>query len=260
MNPRMLPALRRENILRLLQNKQSATVEELSELYQVSEVTVRQDLNRLAEEGRLVRMRGGAWLPSRVSNEFPFAARDLMNADAKRRIGELAASLVTSGDSIIVDASTTALYVIRALLTRHDLHDLTIITNGIQAALELVGRPDITTVLTGGILRMTAVSMIGDIAVDMLGQINATLGFFGARGISVEHGLTDVNLQEAKVKMAMINRCQQVIAVADGSKFGEVSLISYAPVEHIQRIITDSAAPPDAVSDLRERGIDVWLA
>lgn len=243
-----------------MQKKQSASVGELSKLLKVSEVTIRQDLNRLAQAGLLTRTRGGAFLSDRANREFTFSARDRMNADVKQRIGEAGASLIVSGDSIIVDASSTALYVVRALLKRRDLHDVTVITNGINPALELVNRPDITTIVTGGFLRMTAISLTGSFAWDMLTKINASKGFFGARGISVEQGLTDVNVQEANLKMRMIERCQEVIAVADGSKFGEVSLVSFAPIEKVHRLITDSSAPPKALEAWRARGIKVMIA
>ncbi len=251
---------RKDKILLFLQTNQTATVKELSDLCDVSEVTIRQDLDRLEEEGLLVRTRGGAALSDRANRELTFSTRDRLNADAKRRIGERAASLIVSGDSLIIDASTTALYVVRALLKRSDLTDLTLITNGINTALELVNRPDITTILTGGMLRMTAISLTGSIAWDVLSKLNASKGFFGTRGISVDAGLTDVNMLEANVKKAMIERCQEVIAVADSSKFGEVSLVSYAPIERVNKWITDDSVSPEMLEALRARGVEVMIA
>ena len=256
----MLAIARRDKILSVLQTKHSASVGELSKACKVSEVTIRQDLQRMARDGLLARTRGGATLTDRANRELNFSARDHLNADAKQRIGALSATLVNSGDSIIVDASTTALYVIRAIMRRAELHDLTIITNGIQTALELVNRPDITTVLTGGILRMASISLVGAIGWEVLGKINANKGFFGTRGISIEAGLTDVNMLEANTKKAMVERCQEVIAVADASKFGETSLVSFASIDKVARIITDTSAPRAALDPLRERGIQVMLA
>lgn len=255
----MLSATRRDQILAIVQKKQSATVGELSGLLQVSQVTVRQDLNRLASDGLLVRTRGGALAADRASREGTFAARVRANAESKQRIGEAAAALVQPRDSIILDASTTALYVARALMRRQDLHDLTITTNGLHTALELANRPDITTILTGGIVRATAVSVIGAMVWDGLSKINASKGFFGARGISVEQGLTDVNLQEANVKKNMVERCQQVIAVAVGGKFGEIGLTSFASIDQVHQIITDASAPPEAVDALRRHGIEILV-
>lgn len=256
----VLSALRRDAILEFLRNRNSATVAELSELCNVSEVTIRQDLNQLATEGLVVRTRGGALPAARANNEFTFGARVAMAADVKQRIGEAAASLVKAGDSVLIDASTTGLYVVRALLKRRDLSDMTIITNGLNTALELANRPDITTIVTGGALRMTSVSLIGSFAWDMLAKINATIGFFGARGVTVEQGLTDVNFQEANVKMKMIERCQEVVAITSASKFGEVSLVTFAPIDRVHRIITDDAAPADLLDQLRARGVTVTIA
>ena len=256
----MLSVTRREKILSTLQTKHSATVHELSKACKVSVVTIRQDLKRMAHDGLLTRTRGGAILTDRANRELNFSARDRLNADAKQRIGALAASLVNPGDSIILDASTTALYVARAIMQRQDLHDLTIITNGIQTALELVHRQDITTILTGGILRLTSVSVVGAIGWEVLAKINANKGFFGTRGISIEAGLTDINMLEANLKKAMVERCQEVIAVADATKFGGMSLVSFAPIEKVTRIITDNSAPRATLEPLRARGIQIMLA
>lgn len=256
----VLSALRRDAILEFLRTRNSATVSELSELCSVSEVTIRQDLNQMAVEGLIARTRGGALPAARANNEFTFGARVAMNADVKHRIGEVAAGLVRAGDSVLIDASTTGLYVVRALLRRRDLHDVTVITNGLNTAFELADRPDIATIVTGGLLRMTAVSLTGSFAWDMLAKINATIGFFGARGVTVEHGLTDVNLQEANVKTKMIERCQEVVAITDSSKFGEVSLVSFAAIDRVNRVITDANAPADALDQLRARGVTVTIA
>ncbi|MBI5305432.1 MAG: DeoR/GlpR transcriptional regulator [Chloroflexi bacterium] len=256
----MMSATRRDRILELVQKKQSASVAELSKLLRTSQVTVRQDLNRLALAGLLVRTRGGALSTDRGNREFTFAARTRLDAEEKQRIGDLAASLAHSRDSIILDASTTALHVARALMRRQDLRDLTIITNGIHTALELASRPDYTTILTGGQVRATADSLIGTMVGDALTKMNATKGFFGARGISIEQGLTDANLQEINVKKAMVERCQEVIAVLDATKFGVVALASFAPLERVQRVITDQSAPAKIISALRARGVDVMIA
>ncbi|MBW7881445.1 MAG: DeoR/GlpR transcriptional regulator [Caldilineaceae bacterium] len=256
----ILGAVRKDKILSYLRDHSSATVVELSELCEVSEVTIRQDLNQLAGEGLLVRTRGGAVLSSRANSEFTFATRAAINAEAKQKIGELAATFVQSGDSVIVDSSTTALYVVRALAQRYDLEDVTVITNGMNTALELANRLEINTFVTGGHLHMNGASLSGSFAWDMVGKIYATVGFFGTRGITVEHGLTEVNMQEAAVKQKMLDRCQEIIIVADGSKFGQVALTPFAPVDRAHRIITDETAPEHAILRLKAMGIDVITA
>jgi DeoR/GlpR family transcriptional regulator of sugar metabolism len=256
----MLSAGRRDRILESLQQRRTASVAELSVLCQVSEVTIRQDLKRLAQQGLLHRTRGGAILSTRADHELSFAARQQLNADQKRRIGEVAAGLIRSGDSVILDASTTALQVLKALKHRTGVRDVTVITNGIYTALELLDRPDITTILTGGTLRATANSLTGLTGQQMLSHINGLKGFLGAKGITMENGLTDANIQEVETKMAMVERCQEVTAVLDASKFGVVSLATFAPLAHLRRIITDRDAPAEAVAAFRSKGIEVLLA
>jgi DeoR/GlpR family transcriptional regulator of sugar metabolism len=256
----MLSAARKDTILECLEKKRTVSVVELSVLCQVSEVTIRQDLKSLADQGLLNRTRGGAFLSTRANHELTFAARQQLNADRKRRIGEVAASLIRSGDSVILDASTTALQVLKALKRRSGLREVTVITNGIYTALELLDRPDITTILTGGVLRATASSLTGPTGQQMLSQINGLKGFLGAKGITLENGLTDANIQEVQTKIAMVERCQEVTAVMDSSKFGVVSLASFAPLALLHRIITDGDAPADAVAALRSQGIEVLLA
>jgi DeoR/GlpR family transcriptional regulator of sugar metabolism len=256
----MLSAARRDKILESLQQKRTLSVAELSVLCQVSEVTIRQDLRRLAQQGLLNRTRGGAILSTRADHELSFAARQQLNADQKRRIGEVAAGLIRSGDSVILDASTTALQVLKALKRRTGVRDVTVITNGIYTALELLDRPDITAILTGGMLRSTASSLTGLTGQQMLSHINGLKGFLGAKGITVENGLTDASIHEVQTKMAMVERCQEVTAVLDASKFGVVSLATFAPLALLRRVITDRDAPAEAVAALRSKGIEVLIA
>jgi DeoR/GlpR family transcriptional regulator of sugar metabolism len=135
-----------------------------------------------------------------------------------------------------------------------------VITNGIYTALELLDRPDITTILTGGMLRATANSLTGLTGQQMLSQINGLKGFLGAKGITLENGLTDANIQEVQTKMALVERCQEVTAVLDSSKFGVVSLATFAPLALLHRIITDRDAPAESVAAFRAHGIEVLLA
>ena len=253
----ILGAVRKDKIVTYLREHSSATVAELSDLCEVSEVTIRQDLNQLAVEGMLVRTRGGAVLSSRAASDFTFSARAAINADVKQRIGEMAATFVQSGDSVLIDGSTTGLYVARALAQRADLEDITVITSGINTALELMNRLDIHTFLTGGQLRASSVSLSGSFVWDMLGKIYATVGFFGSRGVTIEQGFTETNVQEADVKRRMCERCQEIIVGVDSSKFGQVALAPFGEIGTAQHVITDEDAPEDIISRMRQLGIDV---
>ncbi|MCB0175561.1 MAG: DeoR/GlpR transcriptional regulator [Anaerolineae bacterium] len=257
----MLINERQNQILDILADKQTVSVAELAESLNVSAVTIRADLNQLAEQGRLVRTHGGAMLVGeKTRQELTFATRQQLRGDKKVRIGELAATLVQTRDSIVLDASTTALAVGQALKNCQNLGELSILTTGVWTALELLGVSHLNIMLTGGSLRNTTGSIIGPIARDVLGKINIHKAFLGAWGVTVTHGLTDANLQEVELKQFIMERAQEVIAVVDSSKFGQVALATYAPLEKITRIVTDDGAPADMVAEFRARGIEVLVA
>jgi DeoR family transcriptional regulator of aga operon len=252
---------RQNQILDILVEQQSVSVTELVALLNVSAVTIRTDLNQLADQGKLVRTHGGALLVGeKTRQELTFATRQQLHAAQKECIGALAASLVQPLDSILLDASTTALAVGRVLKQRQDLTEVTIISTGVWTALEMLGTPHLNIMLAGGNLRNTTGSMIGSIAREVLSKINIQRAFLGAWGLTVTHGLTEANMQEVELKQFIIERCQEVIAVVDSSKFGQVALSTFAPLDKISRIVTDDGAPAEMVAEFRARGIEVLIA
>jgi DeoR/GlpR family transcriptional regulator of sugar metabolism len=252
---------RQQRILGLVHERGDALVSELRDLFGVSEVTVRSDLAVLASRGLVVRTHGGAALPDRglKSLELSFAVRDGSNVDLKSRIGLAAADLIQSGQSVVLDASTTALQIARVLRRGPTLHDVTIITNGMQAALELLDMPGISTILTGGQLRATAVSLTGGLGAELLRRVHCSVGFFGAKGLTISQGLTDVNLQEVEMKAAMAAVCERVVAVVDHTKLGQVGLATFVPISRLALVITDNAADPGIVAEFEQVGVEVRL-
>lgn len=255
----LVAAERRQRIVDLVLERGTAVVSELSDLFNVSEVTVRADLASLARRGLLVRTHGGAMLPERQRTELTFATREVSNADLKHRIGLAAVELIENGHSVVLDASTTARQVARALRSRPSLNEVTIITNGVQTALELVGLPGVSTILTGGQLRSEAVSLIGALATDLLSRVHASVGFFGAIGLTTAQGLTDVNFQEVEMKTAMAAVCERVVAVVDHTKLGKVGLATFVPLANLSLVITDNGADRDVVAELQQAGVEVRL-
>ncbi len=251
---------RHEKIIELLLTQQNASVGELSEKFDVSSVTIRNDLNQLAEQGRVVRTHGGARLgDGRTRQEYSIMTRRRINAPEKQRIGEYAASLVASSDSVLLDASTTSLAVGRALKERTDLYNVTVVTTGIWTALEMLGAPHLEVVLTGGHVRSETGSIAGFVATDVLRRFHFHKAFLGAWGLTMTDGLMDSPLVEVELKQAVIPRCQEVIAVLDGSKFGRPSLATIVPLSGISKIVTDDSASANFVSHLREKGVDVVI-
>jgi DeoR/GlpR family transcriptional regulator of sugar metabolism len=256
----MLVVERHKQIMDILTERETATVSELSGILDVSAVTVRSDLNQLAEQGLVLRTHGGATLVAeRVRQEVTFAARQRMHATQKQRIGELAASLIQPMESVLLDASTTALAVGQAIKHRPELTDLTVVTTGVWTALEMLGAPGLNIVLAGGMLRSSTGSVTGAIAHDVLSKLHVHRAFLGAGGVTLDQGLTDNHFQEMELKKVIVSHCKEVIAVVDSSKFGQVALTSFAAINRVTRIITDSGAPPELVKLLRQSGVDVRI-
>lgn len=251
---------RHQKILELLANQDTVAVSDLSDKFGVSPVTIRADLNYLAEQGYVIRTHGGARLAGeRMRQEYSYATRQRINAEHKRCIGQLAASLIQSDEAILLDASTTAVAIGKALMQRTDLENITIVTTGIWTALELLGTPHINLVISGGHVRETTGSITGSLTQDVLKGFNFRKAFLGAWGITIEEGLTDSPLTEVELKQVIVQRSQEVFAVIDGSKFGRLALASFASIDQIDSIITDDSAPKDAVAAMRARGVDVQI-
>ncbi len=251
---------RRSRISQLVEEQGRTTVAELSRRLSVSEATVRKDLAVLERDGRLLRTHGGAtagWspgagMPSR--SELAFEVRERLQVPEKNAIGRAAAELVKDGDSVGLDASTTALHIARHLKSRREL---TVLTNGIRIAAELAGLPGITILMPGGVLRWEAFSLVGEWGAEMLGRVHIQTAFVGALGFTLDQGLTDVNSGEAEFKRLLVAAARDVVAVIDHSKWNRVAFMTFCPLDRVDLVITDSSAPPDLVQAVRDRGVEV---
>ncbi len=248
-------AERRQQIIEVIEKAGQLSVIELSTHFDVSEVTIRQDLQALSEQGFLLRTRGGA-VSTNTMPEFSFDVRQQQYSSQKTRIGKAAASLVSHGDTIFLDASTTVHAIIPHL---KDYPELTVITNSLKAALGLLDAPQIQVILPGGNLRRESISLVSPARDDLLAEINVQIGFFGARGVTVEEGMTDVNLNEVAMKRAMVKHCRRVVGVLDARKWGKVAASTFATLEQIDTLIADNEVPEDLVRQMRQRTIEVIL-
>ncbi len=248
---------RLHQILALLQNQGRVSVAELGERFGVSAVTIRSDLATLEQRGYLLRTHGGAVpCPSPSTEPLAFALRKELCQNEKERIGRVAAALVRDGDSIALDASTTAWQVARHL---KDRRELTVVTNGLFIALEFLDSPDVSVIMPGGSLRTASVSLVGDEGACILDRYHVQKGFFGAGGFTLEEGLTDTNQYEVELKQRMAERSKELIAIVDSSKWGQVAFAALASVDQLDCVISDDGAPPDMVIAVRERGVEVVL-
>ncbi len=256
-----LPAeMRRDQILAYIKSRDFARVVDLSAMFRVSEVTVRGDLDVLADRGQIRRIRGGAMPRSMPNSERPFEEMKSSRVAEKANIGRLAASLVDHGETILLDVGTTTTAVARALLEREELRDIVLFTNAVNIALELeVAIPRFTVVLTGGTLRPMQHSLVDPLGSVILEQINAHTVFLGCNGIDATHGVTNVNLPEAAMKRRMLQAARRRVIVADGSKVGEVALAYLCGVDEIDLLITDNSADAAVLASLRERDLEVLV-
>ncbi len=251
----LYPEVRRQQILQRVNQTGQATVVDLSHEFGVSEVTIRADLQTLADENLLVRTHGGA-VASRHVPELSLNLRRQQQIVEKARIGEAASAMIRSGEAIFLDTSSTSLAIAQNL-GQH--REVTVITNSLAVSQALIDLPGITVVMPGGSLQRDTLSLVGLEGLAMLQRYNIQRGFFGAHGLSDPEGLTDVSAAEAEVKQRMIALCKQVVAVLDASKWGRAGAASFARLDQIDVIVTDALPPAALTGRLRSLEIHIQL-
>ena len=251
----LYPQERHSEILRMISEDGRVSVSELSRHFGVSGVTIRSDLQALAAQNLLIRTHGGAVPSNQSMSVLPLTTRLQLQAQEKQRIGQAAAKTVSNGDAIFLDSSSTTLAIAKYL---KQYRYLTIITNSLAVAEEMLDTPWLDVVMPGGRLRRDTASLVGADGLDMLQDLHIQKGFFGVHGITLEAGLTDVSADEAEVKRPLVAMCHQVIAVFDSTKWGKVGLASFAALEQIDQIITDDVAA-EMAKQVRSLGIELEL-
>jgi DeoR/GlpR family transcriptional regulator of sugar metabolism len=247
-----LPAQRRQEILRAVRSG-STHVSELAESFGVSEMTVRRDLRRLAREGKLERVRGGA---VNASTERPFAETVVERFEAKDRIGAAAARLVDDGQTVMIDIGTTTLQV------AHHLHgrDITVVTTSLAVYEELVADPAIELILPGGVVRRNYRSLVGVLAEDSLRQLKADILFLGTSAVDAELGVWDSTMVEVPIKRAMIEAAECVALLADAEKFAMAGLVRVCQAAALDNVVTDAPVPAACRPAIQDAGIEVTVA
>jgi DeoR/GlpR family transcriptional regulator of sugar metabolism len=245
---------RRQEIIKRVEETGRVTVAELSQELGVSEVTIRTDLQALAEQKLLIRTHGGAIPSGNNLYELALVMRRERQVQEKSRIGQAAGAMILDGDAVFLDSSSTVL-----VMTQHlkNHRHLTIITNSLAVAQEMQDAAGVRVVMPGGSVQKETASLVGVDGLELLRQFNIQKGFFGAHGLSLPEGLTDVSAEVAEVKRALVSMCRQTIAVLDATKWGRVGLASFARPDEITTIITDAHAPVELVAQVRAVGITV---
>lgn len=252
----MLVAERYEKIVGLVNERGSIRVTELSELCQVTEETIRRDLDRLEAAGRLRRSHGGAVSVKEQQSETPYAEREVTFADEKKRISLEAIRFILPHDRIVLDASTTAWYMAAQL---PDL-PLTVVTNSMKVATELSGKPSIEVICTGGTLAPNSLSFVGPLAERALDSYHVDKAFISCKGMHLERGISESNELQARVKQKMLEIADTRFVLADASKLGFQALTHVAEWSLIDRVITDRRMDDEAAQSLRSIGLSVQVA
>ena len=253
----MLANQRREKILELLQEDGSAKVIKLAKIFKVSEVTIRQDLEKLEAEGYILREHGGAFLKTVEGSVKSFTLLNQDNLEKKQVIGKKAAELIQAGDSIILDSGSTTTEIARNLIGRSGL---TIITNALNIAVMLGAEPGIEVIVTGGEFKPPTLSLTGQKAASFFEDIHVDKLFLATAGISLRSGLTYPSLSDIVVKKAMIESADVTYLVADSTKIGKNAFASLGALSLIDYIITDPFIDQSHLQLFRDNEIELIIA
>ena len=233
----MLAIERRNEILEKLQKEKRVVVSELSKLYGVTEETIRRDLEKLEKDGYVIKSYGGAVLNENMNIDMPFNIRKNTNVPGKQKIAEIIKSMVKDGERLILDSSSTAVFIAKAL--KEEKRNLTIITNSIEIIIELFDAQDWHVLSTGGLAMEGSLALVGPQTDHMLRSYYVDNTIISCKGFDMENGITDSNELHARNKKTMLERADCSILAVDSSKFGHTAFTSIGGLENISMIITD---------------------
>lgn len=252
-----MPHQRREKILELLKEDGSAKVIDLSKIFKVTEVTIRQDLEKLEKEGLVFKEHGGAYLKSIGDQVKSFSLAHRDNIDKKELIAAKCLEFIESGDTIILDSGSTTTEIAKKI---RGLKNLTVITNALNIALMLGAEPSIEVIMTGGEFKPPTLSLTGQKAADFFKGINVQKLFLATAGISLKSGLTYPSLSDLVVKKAMIDAAETTYLVADSTKIGKSAFASLGALSLIDYIITDAGIEDKHKAVFRQNEIELIIA
>lgn len=250
----MLAIERKNEILGKLRAEQRVLVSELAAYYGVTEETIRRDLDKLEREGYATKTYGGAILGNSTKTDLSYTIRNKTNVDAKNQIAELAASLIEDGDHLMLDDSSTSLFIARRLKEKKNL---TLITNSVELVVELANVEGWTIMLTGGRLKPESLALVGGETQKMLRAYHVDKVILSCKGIDPEAGITDSSEFHAQTKQSMLRGAKQRILVLDGTKFDKISFVEIAPLSEMDIVITNACPPQRWLDFFAKAGIRV---
>lgn len=250
----MLAIERRNAILARLNAQGKVIVADLSREFDVTEETIRRDLEKLDNEGLAKKTYGGAVLNHNLNSDLPFKERKRTNVELKQRIADKIAELINDGDYIMLDASSTAVYVAQRI---KNLKNITLITNSVEVLIELADKDDWNILSTGGALRKGALSLVGTSAERMIRGFYVNLAVCSCKGIDINMGITDSNEKDSEIKQAIFGAASKKILAIDSTKFDKISFVRVCEADDIDAVVTDCEPSKHWVEYFADKGIDL---
>lgn len=249
----MLAIERRNAILEKLQAERRVVVSELSILFDVSEETIRRDLEKLENEGYAIKSYGGAVLNENANLDLPFNIRKNKNVVGKQKIAELLSDIIHDGDYLFLDASSTAVAIAKAIKHKKDI---TIITNSLEIAIELLEVPDCKVISTGGEIVSTAFGLVGHVTDKTIRSYYVDKAIVSSKGFELEKGFTDSDERHANNKRSMLESAKMKILAIDSSKFDRVAFAKIGDLRDITMIVTDEKPAEEWLKKMEEYQVE----
>jgi len=254
----MLSIERRWRIINYLKKNGTARISDLSKMLEVSDNTIRRDLDKLVQEKVVKRIHGGGVLigDTYSPHDFYWIERETKFSEEKKRIGAKAAELIQKGETVILDVGTTTIEIAKNLSNKKNI---TVITNGLNIATQLIKNRKIDIILSGGTFREVSMSLVGIFTEEFFKNIHVDKLFLSAGNVNINSGVTNTNIIEVPIKRAMIEVAEEVILTVTYNKIGKRSFAYVCPISAINKIITDKKAPEAEINAIRKKGIEVIM-
>lgn len=250
----MLAIERRNAILSKLYLDGKVIVSALSQEFDVTEETIRRDLDKLDKEGLVKKSYGGAVLVQNFSTDLPHSVRKKANVEAKQKIAEKISTLFQDGDCIMLDASSTALLLLNYI---RNLKNITLITNSVEALIELSDKDDWNVFSTGGKLKKGSLSLVGPSAEKTIRSFHVDYAVCSSKGLDITRGITDSNEKDSEMKQAIFESAETKILCVDSSKFDKISLIKVGNVNEVDIIATDTEPSTNWQEYLKRKNVEL---
>lgn len=250
----MLAIERRNAILTKLTVEGKVIVADLSQEFGVTEETIRRDLEKLDNDGLAKKTYGGAVANKNLNTDLPYSVRKRANVERKQRIAEIIGEMINDGDYIMLDASSTAIFVAKYIKNRKNI---TLITNSVEILLELADKEDWNILSTGGSLRKGALSLVGASAEKMIRGFHVDLAVCSAKGMDIRMGVTDSNEKDSQIKQAIFSAADKRVLAVDATKFDKISFVKVCDASEVDLIVTDEAPTERWAEYLKENNVEL---